>query len=63
MVGTAAGLGSFSFPFLLAGIAQGAGLRVGFLLLGVLPLGIAVVSLLLIRMLPRQSLRNRGKNG
>jgi len=53
LIGTSAGLGSFSFPFLLAGIAQGAGLRAGFLILGVLPLGIAVVSLALIRMLGR----------
>jgi MFS transporter, FHS family, glucose/mannose:H+ symporter len=51
MIGTSAGLGSFSFPFLLAGVAQGAGLRAGFLMLTVLPLGIAVVSVLLIRML------------
>jgi fucose permease len=50
MVGTAAGIGSFSFPYLLAMLAQAAGLRAGFLLLGALPLGIAVVSLLLIRL-------------
>lgn len=54
MIGTSAGLGSFSFPFLLAGIAQGAGLRAGFLMLAVLPLGIAATSLVLIRMLPRR---------
>jgi fucose permease len=50
MVGTAAGIGSFTFPYLLAGIAQAAGLPAGFLLLGALPLGIAVISLLLIRL-------------
>jgi fucose permease len=54
MIGTSAGLGSFSFPFVLAGIAQGAGLRAGFLMLAVLPLGIAAVSLVLIRLLPRR---------
>jgi len=50
MVGTAAGIGSFTFPYLLAGVAQAAGLPAGFLLLGALPLGIAVISLLLIRL-------------
>jgi MFS transporter, FHS family, glucose/mannose:H+ symporter len=60
MIGTAAGLGSFSFPFLLAGIAQGAGLPAGFLMLAALPLGIAAVSLALIRMLPRQDVSSGG---
>lgn len=48
IVTTGAGLGSFSFPFLFAAIAQGLGLRVGFLMLAVLPLGISAVALLLI---------------
>ena len=50
MVGTAAGIGSFSFPYLMARLAQAAGLQSGFLLLGALPLGIAVISLQLIRL-------------
>ena len=61
MIGTSAGLGSFSFPFLLAGVAQGAGLRAGFLMLAVLPLGIAVCSLLLVRMLPRRGVAQTAK--
>jgi len=59
MAATAAGIGSFSFPFLLAGIAQGLGLKAGFLLLGILPLGIAVISVVLTRILPRDSRQNR----
>jgi fucose permease len=61
MIGTSAGLGSFSFPFLLAGVAQGAGLRAGFLMLAVLPLGIAVIALILVRMLPRRSVAQTAK--
>ncbi|MBE3130794.1 MAG: MFS transporter, partial [Acidobacteria bacterium] len=53
IVTTGAGLGSFSFPFLLAGIAERLGLRTGFLMLAVLPLGIAVIAVILIRRLPR----------
>jgi fucose permease len=53
IVTTGAGLGSFSFPFLLAGIAERLGLRNGFLMLAVLPLGIAVIAAILIRRLPR----------
>jgi fucose permease len=63
IVTTAAGIGSFSLPFLLAGISQGAGLRAGFLLLGVLPLGISIVSILLIRLRPRDDLRRENVPG
>ena len=48
IVTTGAGLGSFSFPFLFAGIAQAVGLRTGFLMLAALPLGISAVALVLI---------------
>jgi fucose permease len=54
MVSTSAGLGSFTFPFLLATIAQAAGLRPGFLLLAGLPLLISVTALLLGPLLRRQ---------
>jgi fucose permease len=60
MIGTSAGIGSFSFPFLLAGIAQGAGLRAGFLMLAVLPLGIAAIAVVLIRVLPRHEVSPGG---
>jgi fucose permease len=53
MLTTAAGIGSLAFPYLLAGISQVTGLRAGFLLLAVLPLGIAAISLVLTRLLPR----------
>jgi fucose permease len=58
MLSTAAGIGSFTFPYLLAGVAQAAGLKAGFLILGALPLAIAVVSLFLIRLLPRHQPSN-----
>jgi fucose permease len=44
---TFTGIGSFSFPFLLAGVAERLGLRSGFLLLATLPLGIAIISTIL----------------
>jgi fucose permease len=53
MLATSVGVGSLTFPYMLAGIAQAAGLKAGFFLLGVLPLGIAVVTLVLMRLLPR----------
>ncbi|HEY9594784.1 MAG TPA: MFS transporter, partial [Spirochaetia bacterium] len=49
MFTTVAGIGSFSFPFLLAGISQGAGLRAGFLLLAILPLGTLAISVAVAR--------------
>ncbi len=54
IVTTGAGLGSFSFPFLLAGIAEKVGLRNGFLMLAALPLGIALIAVVLIRILPKR---------
>ncbi len=53
MISTAAGLGSFTFPFLLAGISQAAGLRRGFLLLALLPLGITATVAAASRLMPR----------
>jgi fucose permease len=53
MLATSAGIGSFAFPYLLAAIAQAAGLKSGFFFLLALPLGIAVVTLILMRLLPR----------
>jgi fucose permease len=53
MLATSAGIGSFAFPYLLAAIAQAAGLKSGFFFLTALPLGIAVVTLVLMRLLPR----------
>ena len=47
MMMTFTGIGSFSFPFLLAGVAERLGLRSGFLLLAALPLGIALISAIL----------------
>jgi fucose permease len=47
MMMTFTGIGSFSFPFLLAGVAERLGLRSGFLLLAALPLGIAIISAIL----------------
>jgi hypothetical protein len=47
MMMTFTGIGSFSFPFLLAGVAERLGLRSGFLLLAALPLGIAIISVIL----------------
>jgi fucose permease len=44
MMMTFTGIGAFSFPFLLAGVADRLGLRSGFLLLATLPLGIAIIS-------------------
>lgn len=63
IVTTGAGLGSFSFPFLLAGIAERFGLRTGFLMLAVLPLGIAVVAVVLTRWLPRREQEREQKHG
>jgi fucose permease len=63
IVTTGAGLGSFSFPFLLAGIAESFGLRTGFLMLAVLPLGIAVVAVVLIRRLPRREQEREQNHG
>ena len=54
MVSTSAGIGSFSFPFLLAAVSQAAGLRWGFVMLTVLPLGILVASLSMIGRIPAQ---------
>jgi fucose permease len=54
IVTTGAGLGSFSFPFLLAGIAERFGLRTGFLMLAVLPLGVAIIAAILIHSVPRR---------
>jgi fucose permease len=53
IVTTGAGLGSFSFPFLLAGISEKLGLRNGFLMLAALPLGIAIIAVIFIRKRPR----------
>jgi hypothetical protein len=47
MLMTFTGIGSFTFPFLLAGVAERLGLRSGFLLLATLPLGIAIISVIL----------------
>jgi fucose permease len=47
MLTTSMGIGSFSFPFLLAGIADWLGLRTGFLMLVALSLGIAIISAIL----------------
>jgi fucose permease len=55
MLATSAGIGFFAFPYLFAAIAQAAGLKAGFFLLSALPLGIAIVALLLARLLPRQT--------
>jgi fucose permease len=55
MLSTAAGLGSFTFPFLLAGISQTTGLRRGFVLLAVLPLGITLTVALASRYMRRGS--------
>jgi fucose permease len=55
MVATSAGLGSFSLSFLLAAIAQAAGLRWGFALLLVLLVGIIGCTIALARMIPRHA--------
>jgi fucose permease len=47
MLMTFSGIGSFTFPFLLAGVADRLGLRMGFLLLSALPLGIAIISIII----------------
>jgi fucose permease len=55
MLATSAGIGMCTFPYILAGIAQAAGLRAGFYFLAALPLGAALVAVVLIRLLPRRA--------
>jgi fucose permease len=59
IVTTGAGLGSFSFPFLFSAIAQAVGLRTGFVMLAVLPLGISVVAIVLIARAAARAIRAR----
>ena len=48
IVGTASGIGSFAFPFLMAGMAERLGLRAGFLMLALLPLGVIAATAVLL---------------
>jgi fucose permease len=61
IVTTGAGLGSFSFPFLFAPIAEAVGLRIGFLMLAVLPLGISAAAVALIVRTARRPSGRRGR--
>jgi hypothetical protein len=49
LVAMGGGLGSFSFPFLMSGIAQAAGLRGGFILFAGANLLMGVIALLIGR--------------
>ena len=59
IVTTGAGVGSFTFPFLMSGIAQAVGLRGGFLLFAAANLLLAAIALLIGRSVTARLQRGR----